>query len=282
MKRKFYIFIFSVFSIVMFSMIFAKGEYLKNTPKFYCDNEEKIIFVDAKKTKRENLESEIIHKKVIFLTFDDGPSYGNTNRILDILKEEKVKASFFVIGNNLKNHPNTINRMKEDKMDILPHCTTHNYKEIYKDRESYLTDLNNCINSINKNTDNSFNKISRKFIRFPGGSDNLVSKKCVLDEVKEILLNEDINYIDWNVSSQDASSFIVPQDTIVSNIKRTGEYWNIGVVLFHDSEVKKSTPEALPEIIKFYKDRGYVFKKISEMNSHEFNYLVKNRVINKN
>ena len=280
MKKIFYLFIFSIFFIFIFSVVFIKGENIEKIFKIYPNNRENQIYENIKATK--TLESEIIHKKVIFLTFDDGPSYKNTNKILEILEEEKVKASFFVIGSNLKAHPNTIKKMRTCEMDILPHCTTHNYKEIYKDRESYLTDLNNCINSINKTTDNSFDKINRKFIRMPGGSDNQVSKKSVLDDIKQSLLKDDTNYIDWNVSSQDASAFLVPQDTIVSNIKRTGEYWNIGVILFHDSEVKKSTPKALPEIIRFYKDRGYVFKKISEMNSYEFNYLVKNRVINRN
>ena len=70
-------------------------------------------------------------KKIIYLTFDDGPSYKVTNKVLDILKEKEVQATFFLIGNQIKDKEDVVKRIYEEGNGIGLHTYTHNFKKIY-------------------------------------------------------------------------------------------------------------------------------------------------------
>lgn len=215
-------------------------------------------------------------EKTVVLTFDDGPSNNNTNSILDILERNNVKASFFVIGRSLKENESIANRMMALDMDILPHTNCHEYNKIYSSEENYFKDLEECVSCINNVTGEKNNPL---YVRMPGGSDNKVCNEAVLNKIKTELKNDHIYYVDWNVDSTDALNNKRNRNDILNSVKTYGGRYLIEVLLMHDTCVKKETVASLQEIISFYKERGYKFKKINDLDDKDLNYLIKNKVI---
>lgn len=197
-------------------------------------------------------------KKIVYLTFDDGPSE-NTKKILDILDKYNVKATFFVTGNGKKyNH---LIKVAHDKgHTIALHTYTHDYEKVYKSEKAYFEDLNKLENMVK-----GIIGYSPKYIRFPGGSSNTVSrayKKGLMTKLTKEVLNRGYQYYDWNCDSTDASGSEVAVGTLVKNATMCKEK-NINI-LFHDTDAKNTTVDSLPKIIKKYKKRGYIFKAIDE------------------
>lgn len=195
--------------------------------------------------------------KVVYLTFDDGPS-ANTEKILVILNKYNVKATFFVTGNG-KSYNYLIKKAYSQGHTIGLHSYTHNYS-IYKSEETYFQDLDKIGNMVK-------NQIGfvPKYIRFPGGSSNAVSKKYKKG-IMSILVGEvqdrGYQYYDWNVSSGDASGNNVSVSTIVKN--STSSHANNVMILLHDTKAKNTTVQALPKIIEHYQSLGYRFEGITD------------------
>jgi len=87
-------------------------------------------------------------KKVIYLTFDDGPSI-LTDEVLNILKENDVKATFFIIGNQIKGFENVIKRIQDDGHSFGLHTYTHKFKLIYSNKDIFIKEMLDCQNEIN-------------------------------------------------------------------------------------------------------------------------------------
>ncbi len=192
-------------------------------------------------------------KKVVYFTFDDGPSE-NTAKILDILDKYNAKATFFVTGN----HPEYNKYMKRAAKEghtIGLHTYTHNYSQLYSSEEAYFDDLQQISDMVEDVTGKK-----SKVIRFPGGSSNMISANYVdglMTTLTQKVQEQGYQYFDWNVDSTDASGNGVPVSQLVENATASDDqYINI---LMHDTDAKDTTVEALPEIIKYYKDKGYVF-----------------------
>ena len=108
-------------------------------------------------------------EKIVYLTFDDGPS-DNTKKILDILDQYKVKGTFFVTGNNQKK--NDLIRLAYEKgHSIGLHTYTHDYASVYASEENYFKDLQEIPDMVENVTGEK-----SCLIRFPGGSSNTISK----------------------------------------------------------------------------------------------------------
>lgn len=194
---------------------------------------------------------------VIYLTFDDGPS-GITPKILDILKKEDVKATFFVV-NYSELYENVVKRIIEEGHTIGLHSYTHKYKLIYSSEESYFNDLEKLKIRV-KNTTG----IDSNIIRFPGGSSNTISRfnQGIMTRLVKMVKDNGYHYFDWNVDSGDAggarNSTDVYNNVIGNlNIKRNN------VVLMHDLGNNLKTLNALESIIKDAKAKGYSFDKIT-------------------
>lgn len=191
-------------------------------------------------------------EKVAYLTFDDGPTPAITNAILDILADENVKATFFVIGNQAAEHPEIIRRQYEEGHGIGNHSYTHSYNKIYKNVDSFLDELyrvEELLKSILE-TEKSF-----KLVRFPGGSFG-EKRKAFRERINE----EGFVYIDWNCLNGDAeTSKMQEPEKLIERFKSTVKNRNSLVVLMHDSKGKESTVQALPEIIAYLKSEGYRF-----------------------
>ncbi|WP_297714160.1 polysaccharide deacetylase family protein [Clostridium sp.] len=210
--------------------------------------------------KKNNVDEE---KKIVYLTFDDGPSK-NTELILDILKENNVHATFFIISPYIEPHIKFIKRAYEEGNAIGNHTADHEFKYVYTCEESFFKSFNKQQEFIREITRNECT-----IFRFPGGSHNTIVKNSRgKDFTKNITskLNEmDINVYDWNVDSGDAKGNNIPASTLIQNVSREikdkdGNYKNPAIILMHDCMTKNTTVEALPGIIKLLKDSGYDFE----------------------
>ncbi|WP_341534805.1 polysaccharide deacetylase family protein [Clostridium sardiniense] len=218
-------------------------------------------------------------KKVVYLTFDDGPSITNTNNIIDILNKNGVKGTFFVVGNKAAENKNILKKARNLGMSIYPHCNVHDYEKIYSSTDEYFKDLNLCENKIN----NVLNeKLDFKFVRLPGGSTNRVGKQSVLSGIKKELKSRNVMYVDWNIDSGDATASNVSSECIRKNIKNNAGAYRVEVVLMHDAEGKKSTVTTLENIINEYKLMNYEFKTLDNISNDDIQYLKDVKVINNN
>lgn len=196
-------------------------------------------------------------KKTVFLTFDDGPSKC-TEEILDILKDNNVRATFFLIGNqiNSKTVP-SLKRMKKMGCQIGVHTYSHEADIIYASEDAYYKDVMKVEEIIMKKTD-----VVPLVYRFPWGSNN-----CYLNGFRKKIVNRlkknGLEYCDWNVSGEDSIGD-PGAAAIVANVRNNFDMYNEPVVLLHDSATSEETVKALPKIIKMYKQAGYSFGIISE------------------
>ena len=187
-------------------------------------------------------------EKVVYLTFDDGPSDRVTPKILDVLKEEKVKATFFVVGRSAEDRKYLLEREISEGHTVAVHSYSHNYSQIYSSAESLLDDIDKC-NEVIKSVTGSYSTV----YRFPGGSFGLDCK--LIDAVK----SHGMKYVDWNASLCDAEYNCAPTDILYSNAVDTSKGHNRVILLAHDSTTKITTAEALRDIIKYFKNQSYKF-----------------------
>lgn len=238
----------------------SAGKYTLKVLVRYMDNEG-INFdwgtIDVHCKKQEVVEKAVEKKvvenkeKIIYLTFDDGPS-SITTKVLDILDEYDIKATFFVIGKLAEEYPKLIKDINDRGHIVANHTYSHNYKHIY-------SDSNNLIDEIKK-TDKILAEIipgyNVKIFRFPGGSFN---RKRFIPEVEKL----GYKHFNWQIDSGDTHASVVPVETIVDNIM--GYLWyDKSIVLFHDAAGKKTLPEALIQTIEALKEKGYKFEQLKE------------------
>jgi len=193
---------------------------------------------------------------VIYLTFDDGPQEGTTNVILDILKEEGVPATFFV---TCKGPDYLIKREYDEGHTVALHTCSHDYAGIYSSDDAFFNDLYAVQNRV-KNITGYESKISR----FPGGSSNTVSRRYswgIMSRLTVEVQNRGFRYYDWNLSSGDAAGGYPTSDQIYNNVVNSLRKNRANMVLMHD--IKPYTRDALRRIIRYGKENGYRFEKIT-------------------
>ena len=189
--------------------------------------------------------------KFVYLTFDDGPN-ANTNEILDILYKEDVTATFFIIGSAVnENSKNSIKRMADEGHYIGAHSMTHNYQLLY-DKKTYVNEMIKVQDIIENITG-----IRNFLVRSPYGS-----QPGMVQDIRDDAVKNQIKIWDWTVDSLDWRLTGEP-DAIVENIKKQVKN-DREVILLHDRE---TTVKALPDIIHYLREEGYIFKAYNE-NEH--------------
>lgn len=189
--------------------------------------------------------------KTVYLTFDDGPSDRVTPKILDILKDEHVKATFFIVGKNAQSRKDILKREVREGHRLGVHSYSHIYREIYASPESLMNDIDRC----NKIIAEVVGKPSDIY-RFPGGSYGLSS------ELISAVTERGLKYYDWNASTRDAEiSGATPEQLYRAAIALPSKADGI-ILLAHDSTTKSATAEALRDIIRYYRSEGYVFSTL--------------------
>lgn len=224
-------------------------EKLKNVKPF---TEEQIQAIENIYTSEE---------KRVFLTFDDGPTEAVTPYILDLLKQENIKATFFVLGNRAKANPELIKREFNEGHYIANHGYTHVYSQIYQNSQTVLDEYNYTEQCIQQALNNP--NYHSKVFRFPGGSQGGYYKN-IKKEAKQFLRQNGIVSLDWNALSKDAEGAKTKEALLQNVIDTIGTKKSV-VILMHDAANKILTYETLPDIIKYLRDNGYTFKTLYDI-----------------
>ncbi len=196
-------------------------------------------------------------ESTVYLTFDDGPDDKVTPQILDILKNEGVKATFYVCGNMVDTYPEVLARIFNEGHAIGNHSYNHVYKELYASPWSFMEQI--------IKTDESIRNVIgvRPFIiRAPGGTSGMFSANYYS-------MVEDCGYVehDWNALTEDATPSRPNASTQINNVlKNLGDNppHNV-IVLMHCNSDKTETVKALPELIHLLRDWGYKFGVVTPM-----------------
>ena len=199
--------------------------------------------------------------KIAYLTFDDGPSTRNTPRILDILKEYNIKATFFVNGHGKKE---LYRRIADEGHAIGNHTYSHNYKDIYSSVVSFKKDVDKLSDYIEDVTGER-----PELFRFPGGSNNTVSRryggKTVMKTLCQVITSDmGYQYFDWNVSAEDTTAYRASKGLIVRSALNGAKHKKHAIILMHDAAPKTTTVEALPEIIDGLIKMGFKFDVLTK------------------
>ena len=194
--------------------------------------------------------------KRVFLTFDDGPSKTVTPVILDVLKQENIKATFFLLGSRVDLNPNIVKREYDEGHYLASHGYSHVYSQLYSSPQSVLDEYNNCITSIrNAIGEPEYNP---HLFRFPGGYWGGKYAK-VKEQTLPLLEQNGILHIDWNALTSDAAGANTTEE-FIAELEKTVHKHNSVVVLMHDAGNKTATAEAMPTIIQYFRDRGFEFE----------------------
>ena len=187
--------------------------------------------------------------KVIYLTFDDGPSR-YTEELLEILEKYNVKATFFVVNSD---YVHLISKIAQDGHAIGIHSVTHNYQKIYESEEAFFADCQRMQHIISEHCG-----VETTLLRFPGGSSNTVSRfnPGIMTRLSQAAEDMGYQYFDWNVDSDDAGRTHTAEG-VFENVVAGVERQNISVVLQHDT--KGYSVEAVEQIIAWGIANGYTF-----------------------
>ena len=269
-------------SLILIVLIVINVSKMINSYKVYERYEEQIISLKHEEEKRqEELEQarqaklpkltdvgkQNIEKiyysdtKRAFLTFDDGPS-SVTPRILDTLKQENVKATFFVLGSNVSKKPDLVKRMYDEGHFIANHGYSHVYSKIYSSPQAVLDEYNSCNEEVKKAIGE--NEYNSHLFRFPGGLSG-GPYNDLKAQANELLLQNDIVHVDWNALNGDAETNNLSVDFEIQRLNETTENKNSIVILMHDSPLKSVTADALSQIIDSLRNQGYEFKNFYEI-----------------
>ena len=196
-------------------------------------------------------------QKIAYLTFDDGPSE-NTDKILDVLKEKGVKATFFVVGKTGEKARERYRRIVEEGHTLGLHSYSHRYEEIYGSLENFKSDVLKLKEYLYQITGEDV-----WVYRFPGGSSNSVAKISI-KECIDFLDEEGIVYFDWNASSEDAVEVNASCSVLNSNILRDALRYERPVILMHDLYECCNTADGLEMLIDRLLKEGYQIEEITK------------------
>lgn len=196
-----------------------------------------------------------IHK--VYLTFDNGPSE-NTAKILDVLAEYGVKATFFVTGKEDEESAKLYQRIVNEGHTLGMHSYSNRYSAIYQSKEAFEEDYKKLKDYLYEVTG-----VECRYYRFLGGSSNQISN-VPMSSLIQYLNEEQTVYFDWNVSAGDAASSAYTSDEIVENVVRDVVKYKTSVVLLHDSEDKSATVEAIAPLIEALQEMNAQILPIDE------------------
>ena len=224
---------------------------------------------NVKSANAEPVSDEFIEKikeltsgsqKIAYLTFDDGPTTSVTPKILDILKEENIKASFFVIGKYVDSHPEIVKRAYEEGHYIANHGYSHNNSILYKSSESFISEVKKTDLAIGKAI--GVEDYCSHIFRFPNG---FMAPLYKSQKEKAVLLLLEMNYtyIDWNCLNKDSERKYT-NTQLLNNLKQSCENKNTLVVLMHDTKDVNNSSLVLKESIDYLRREGYEFRNFYE------------------
>ena len=271
-KNKIIIYILIGCVIILTSSFLGIYFAKKNYEKRQNGMQEELLLAEQLKIEKEEKEQKLLpvltpeaqayinniykqQEKKVYLTFDDGPSRTVTPLILDVLKQENIKATFFVLGSRVELNPDIVKRAYNEGHYIGNHGYSHVYTTIYSSVESLINEYNVTQQAIRNAIE--VQEYNCHLFRFPGGS--IGGKyKDIKNVAKPVLEQNGIAYLDWNALTSDSAG-AKTKEQMIQSLTATIENKKSVVVLMHDAGDKILTYEVLPEIIQIFRDRGYTF-----------------------
>lgn len=203
-------------------------------------------------------------KKVVYLTFDDAPGGDVTRKTLDILNEENVSATFFIIGEQIKGQEDIILRIKNEGHSLGLHSFTHERCNLYGSSSDFISEMKKVQQALYDVTGENY-----YILRFPFGCNN--STYRLTNEMVNAVHSNNFKIYDWTQDTLDGANPTSPPDII---LKRSISTKDNVVVLMHNAYANKNTSQAIKGIIKYYKSQGYTFEKIT-VDTPEIYHIIK-------
>lgn len=240
----------------IFTIIYT---YTVDNFSFAIQLQNDFIIDDISKEKFNNLSKS--KEKIAYLTFDDGPTTKATNKILDILKEEDIKATFFVVGKHVKENPEIVKREYKEGHYIANHGYNHNNNKLYKNMDSFKSEIENTDIEIG-NAIGIQNYCSHIF-RFPNGymSPNYKSQK---KQAVKVLQELNYIYVDWNCLNKDSEKKY-SNTQLLNNLKKSSKNKGTLIVLMHDTNDVNNTTSILKDSINYLRSQGYEFRNFYDL-----------------
>ena len=195
--------------------------------------------------------------KKVYLTFDDGPG-SQSGKILDILKKNHVKATFFVTGKEDASSKKIYQRIVKEGHTLAMHSYSHIQDVIYDSKEAFEKDLKQINRCLYEATG-----VHTKFYRFPGGSSTQNTSLSIQNFI-DVLKKNHYLYLDWNVISPDINNANATKEQVVTGVMQGVDAYDTAVVLMYDVADKPMTVKALPSIIKQIKVKNYELLPVDE------------------
>lgn len=238
-----------VFLIILI-LFFVLYKLAHSSVNLACNSEVSNDFIE----KIKNLTNG--EEKIAYLTFDDGPTASITPKVLDILKEENIKATFFVIGKSVDANPEIVKRAYEEGHYIANHTYSHNNYTLYRSSESFINEIKKTDLAIG-NAIGIKNYCSHLF-RFPNG---FMAPLYKSKKEKAVLLLSEMNYayIDWNCLNNDSMKKYT-NNQLLSNLIESSKNKNTLVILMHDTKDVSDSSLVLKDSISYLKSQRYEFK----------------------
>lgn len=248
-----------IFALLMVRLWLIQGELAAEEPALSVMSDaepfpELYVVEDEQNDDQMEKNTETMQEvgKTVYLTFDDGPSK-NTEKVLDVLKEYDIKATFFVIGKDLtENGIEQMKRAVEEGHVIGMHTYSHDYQCIYSSVNDFLADFNEL-----RQTLTDILGVSPTIFRFPGGSYCSYGKTIRKDLIAE-MTRRGYAYYDWNVSAEDSVGTVTAYSIKKNIFPRVYEVEE-PIILMHDSIINNLTAQVLPDIIDQLIEEGYSF-----------------------
>ena len=200
-------------------------------------------------------------EKIAYLTFDDGPTISTTPKILDILKKEDIKATFFVIGKYVDKHPDIIKRAYLEGHYIANHGYNHDNKRLYMSKDTFKEEVKKTDEAISKAI--GITEYCSHVFRFPNGYISPQNKK-EKEEAAKILEEMNYTYIDWNCLNNDSIKKY-SKEQLLENLKKSSKNKNTLVILMHDTQFVSNSADVLEDSIKYLKSAGYRFENFYDL-----------------
>lgn len=227
------------------------------TDRFYNDMTESGNSYDGLEAERADYT--VTEGKVAYLTFDDGPSK-YTPQILEILRENDIKATFFITGWCTEGKETILRKVAEEGHTVGLHSWSHDYEKIYSSTDEWLEDFARVYRKVYAVTGQK-----PWCFRFPGGSYNNFNRDTADDIIAE-MDKRGFAFYDWNAATADASTSAT-YDSCLENI-RDSINADHEVVLMHDS--LELTPEYLQDVIDYIRGEGYSFETLDTADQVRF------------
>ena len=247
--------VFIIIIILISILFFTFHSYTYLTTEAFSDSQISDEFINKVMNLANNDE------KVAYLTFDDGPTISVTPKILDILKSENIKASFFVIGKSVESHPEIVKRAYDEGHYIANHGYSHNNSMLYKSSESFINEIKKTDLAIGNAI--SIDNYCSHIFRFPNGFMAPMYKNEKQKAVSS-LLEMNYAYIDWNCLNNDSIKKYTNQE-LLNNLKQSCKNKNTLVILMHDTKDANDSSLVLKDSISYLKSQGYIFKNFYEL-----------------